>query len=178
MGYEISDMTELAHEGSTQPLTTTPVVGTPVREYESVLHTGAGPVAEGELRVTVLGSGDPFVKRSQASASILVEVGNPQQDVFFFDLGSGSLANFNGLRLPVTATTKVFLTHLHADHVGDMPTLVWSMAKSGRRDPVEVWVRPPNTGRSAPAPTPRCSKRRTHGIWSRSAATPASRAPR
>jgi ribonuclease Z len=139
MGYEISDMTELAHEGSTQPLTTTPVVGTPVREYESVLHTGAGPVAEGELRVTVLGSGDPFVKRSQASASILVEVGNPQQDVFFFDLGSGSLANFNGLRLPVTATTKVFLTHLHADHVGDMPTLVWSMAKSGRRDPVEVW---------------------------------------
>ena len=54
MGYEISDMTELAHEGSTQPLTTTPVVGTPVREYESVLHTGAGPVAEGELRVTVL----------------------------------------------------------------------------------------------------------------------------
>ena len=39
----------------------------------------------------------------------------------------------------MTATTKVFLTHLHADHVGDMPTLVWSLAKAGRRDPVEVW---------------------------------------
>jgi len=66
-------------------------------------------------------------------------VGNPERDFFFFDLGSGSLANFNGLHLPVTATTKVFLTHLHADHVGDMPTLVWSLAKAGRRDPVEVW---------------------------------------
>jgi ribonuclease Z len=68
-----------------------------------------------------------------------MEVGNPQRDFFFFDLGSGSIANFDGLQLPVTATTKVFLTHLHADHVGDMPTLVWSLAKAGRRDPVEVW---------------------------------------
>lgn len=139
MSDEISETTELAHEGSTRPLTTTPVVGTPAREYADVLDVGAEPVASGELRVTVLGSGDPFVKRSQASASMLVEVGNEQQDRFLFDLGSGSLANLNGLGLPVTGTTKVFLTHLHADHVGDMPTLIWSLAKSGRRDPVEVW---------------------------------------
>lgn len=69
----------------------------------------------------------------------MIEVGNPEGDFFFFDLGSGSLANFNGLGLPVTSTTKVFLSHLHADHVGDMPTLMWSLAKAGRRDPVEVW---------------------------------------
>ena len=79
------------------------------------------------------------MKKSQASASLLIEVGNPEQDFFFFDLGSGALANFNGLGLPVTSTTKVFLSHLHADHVGDMPTLLWSLAKAGRRDPVEVW---------------------------------------
>jgi ribonuclease Z len=59
--------------------------------------------------------------------------------MFFFDIGSGSVANFNGLQLPVTSTTKVFLTHLHADHVGDMPALIWSTAKAGRRDPLEVW---------------------------------------
>ncbi|WP_158866816.1 guanitoxin biosynthesis MBL fold metallo-hydrolase GntH [Leifsonia sp. AG29] len=139
MEHEITELTELAHEGSKHPLTTTPVVGKPRRDYDDLLRVGGEPVAEGELRVTVLGSGDPFVKRSQASASLLVEVGNPQRDLFFFDLGSGSLANFTGLRLPVTATTKVFLTHLHADHVGDVPTLVWSLAKSGRRDPVELW---------------------------------------
>jgi ribonuclease Z len=138
MSAEINDLTELAYEGGV-PLTTTPVIGTPPRPYADVLAPGAEPLEAGEIRVTVLGSGDPFVKKSQASASILIEVGNAERDFFFFDLGSGALANFNGLRLPVTATTKVFLTHLHADHVGDMPTLLWSLAKAGRRDPVEVW---------------------------------------
>lgn len=139
MSAEITEMTELAYEGSDAPLTTTPVVGTPTREYAPTLVPDQEPIGDGEIRVTILGSGDPFVNRAQASASVLIEVGNEQRDFFFFDLGSGSIANFNGLHLPVTATTKVFLTHLHADHVGDMPTLVWSLAKAGRRDPVEVW---------------------------------------
>jgi ribonuclease Z len=139
MATEVNELTELAYEGSRAPLTTTPVIGTPARSYTSVLEPGLEPLVSGEIRVTILGSGDPFVKKSQASASVLIEVGNEQRDFFFFDLGSGALANFNGLRLPVTATTKVFLTHLHADHVGDMPTLLWSLAKGGRRDPVEVW---------------------------------------
>jgi ribonuclease Z len=135
----INELTKLAYEGGTLPLTTTPVVGTPNRTYNSTFKPGAEPLDPDEVRVTILGSGDPFVKAGQASASVLIEVGNEEHDLFFFDLGSGALANFNGLKLPVTSTTKVFLTHLHADHVGDMPTLLWSLAKSGRRDPVEVW---------------------------------------
>jgi ribonuclease Z len=120
-------------------LTTTPVVGTPTRAYSDLFVPGSELIAPDEIRVTILGSGDPFVKKSQASASVLIEVGNAEGDFFIFDIGSGSLANFDGLGLPVTSTTKVFLSHLHADHVGDMPTLLWSLAKSGRRDPVEVW---------------------------------------
>jgi ribonuclease Z len=139
MTTEITELIELACEGGHQPMTTTPVVGTPGGTFADVLAPGAEELAADEIRVTILGSGDPFVKRCQASASVLIAVGNEQHDLFFFDLGSGALANFNGLRLPVTSTTKVFLSHLHADHVGDMPTLLWSLAKSGRRDPVEVW---------------------------------------
>ncbi len=129
MATEISELTELAFEGSTQPLTTTPVAGTPGREHPSVVTHSVEPLATDEMRVTILGSGDPFVKRGQASASVLVEVGNKEHDTLFLDLGSGSLANFNSLRLPVTSTTKVFLSHLHADHVGDMPTLLWSLGQ-------------------------------------------------
>jgi len=136
---KIDKSVKLAYEGGTLPLTTTPVVGTPTRKYTSPFKPGAETLGPGEIRVTILGSGDPFVKKGQASASVLIEVGNEQHDFFFFDLGSGALANFDGLQLPVTSTTKVFLTHLHSDHMGDLPTLLGSLAKSGRRDPVEVW---------------------------------------
>jgi ribonuclease Z len=60
------------------------------------------------------------------------------KDLFFFDLGSGALANFSSL-MPVESTTKVFLSHLHADHVGDIPGLLGSLPKVGRVDPVEIW---------------------------------------
>ena len=33
----------------------------------------------------------------------------------------------------------MFLSHLHADHIGDIPGLLGSLAKAGRVDPVEIW---------------------------------------
>ena len=129
----------LAHLGGTEALTTTPIVGTPAQQWPDTYVPGAEALAPGEIRVTVLGSGDPWIRRSQASGSLLVEVGNPEKDFFFFDLGSGSLANFSALGLPVEATTKLFLSHLHADHIGDVPGLLGSFAKVGRVDPVEIW---------------------------------------
>lgn len=53
------------------------------------MTVAAEPLAAGEVRVTDLGSGDPFVHPSQASACVLVEVGNDERDLFLFDLGSG-----------------------------------------------------------------------------------------
>ena len=135
----IDSSTKLAYEGATYALTTTPLVGNPTKQYASTFVPGAEELGQDEIRVTILGSGDPFVKSGQASASILIEVGNKEKDMFFFDLGSGALGNFTGLKLPLNSGSKVFLTHLHADHVGDMPGLVWSLAKSGRKVPVELW---------------------------------------
>jgi len=121
-------------------MTLTPVVGTPRRKYAEVFIPGEEKLEDGELRVTVLGSGNPWPTRAQASASILVEVGNPERDLLVFDLGTGSLANYASLKLPVNKLNKVFLTHLHADHMGDLITLSGSFAKVGRGDgPVSVW---------------------------------------
>jgi ribonuclease Z len=139
MTTKFDELAGLPRGGSVTPLSTTPVVGTPARTYAPTLVPGAEQLAPGELRVTVLGSGDPWIRRSQASGSLLVEAGNAEKDFFFFDLGSGALANFDALGLPVESTTKVFLSHLHADHIGDIPGLLGSLAKAGRIDPVEIW---------------------------------------
>ena len=89
MSAEITGMTELAFEGSAVPLTLTPVVGSPGREYAPSVVPDEDRVGDGEIRVTILGSGDPFTNKAQGSASVLMEVGNPERDFFFFDLGSG-----------------------------------------------------------------------------------------
>ena len=125
--------------GGTAALSTDPVVGTPEVDRNDIFLPGTEGLAEGEIRVSVLGSGLPWVTKAQASGSVLMEVGNPEKDVFVFDMGSGSLANFSGLQVPVTSLKNVFLSHLHADHIADYLTLMGSYVKAGRLDPVEVW---------------------------------------
>jgi ribonuclease Z len=61
---------------------------------------GEEALEDGELRVTVLGSGNPWNTRAQASASVMVEVSNPKRDILLFDIGSGSTANYASLKLP------------------------------------------------------------------------------
>jgi ribonuclease Z len=137
------DLTALpspAFAGGRRAITTTPIVGSPRRTYAEAFVPGEEELEDDELRVTVLGSGNPWVTRAQASASVLVEVGNTERDIFVIDLGSGSLANFASLKLPVNELDKVFLTHLHADHTADLITLFGSYRKSGRVDRgVGVW---------------------------------------
>ena len=128
-----------AYLGGTTALASDAEVGTPEVERPKVFRPGTEELSPGEIRVSILGSGLPWVTKSQAAGSVLVEVGNPQQDVLVFDLGAGSLANFSGLKVPVTSLNKVFFSHLHADHVADYLTLMGSYVKAGRLDPVEVW---------------------------------------
>ncbi len=135
----IPEFPKMAHEGGTQALTTTPVVGVPTVDYADQYVPGSETLASEEIRVTVIGSGYPFPRRAQASGSILVEVGNDQRDIFIFDLGTGALSNLASMQLPVESITKLFLTHLHADHMGDIFGLMGSYAKVGRTDPVEIW---------------------------------------
>ena len=49
--------------GGTKAITLTPVVGSPKREYAEMFIPGAEQLEDGELRVTVLGSGNPWNTR-------------------------------------------------------------------------------------------------------------------
>jgi ribonuclease Z len=125
--------------GGTAALATAATVGSPVVGRDELYVPGTEELVEGEIRVSILGSGSPWVTKSQASGSVLVEIGNAERDVLVFDLGAGSLANFSGLKVPVTSLKNVFFSHLHADHIADYLTLMGSYVKAGRLDPVEVW---------------------------------------
>lgn len=94
-------------------------------------------LGEDEMRVIALGTGTPNFRHSQASASWLVELGNG--DKFLFDIGTGSLANLAALEIPYTYLDKIFISHLHVDHIGDLDAMYIGGWVSNRTVPLRIW---------------------------------------
>ena len=100
-------------------------------------YPGTERLGKEEIRVTVCGSGMPAARRGQAATCFLVETGNG--DKFLFDIGTGSMANVAALMIPYQYLDKVFLSHLHTDHMGDIDALWAGGWTAGRPNALKVW---------------------------------------
>ena len=90
-----------------------------------------------EMRLTACGTGMPTARPKQAASCWLLELGNG--DKFIFDIGTGSAERISALQIPYNYIDKVFLSHLHTDHFGDLDALFVGGALSGRQKPLRVW---------------------------------------
>jgi ribonuclease Z len=102
-----------------------------------VYYPGTEVLSEGEIRLIVCGSGLPAARRGQAATCFLFEFGNGEK--ILFDIGSGAMANIAALNIPYQYLTKVFLSHLHTDHFGDLDGLWAGGWTAGRPNKLEVW---------------------------------------
>lgn len=97
-----------------------------------------------EMRIIFMGSVIPPVRRAQAEMSIFVEVGwddeaNAPLDHAVFDMGAGVCANYGASGVGYARMDKVFLCHLHGDHMSDL-THAYCFGPSGdRKSPLYVW---------------------------------------
>jgi ribonuclease BN (tRNA processing enzyme) len=89
------------------------------------------------IEVVVLGSGGPGAVGRAASCYLILIDGNPR---ILVDAGPGSFARLGEANVSLIGTDIILLTHLHADHVGELPGLIKARAVSGG-DPVifKVW---------------------------------------
>ena len=79
-------------------------------------------LAEGEMRVTLMGTGwGNVVTPSQKGPSVFVELGNRAKSSFVFDVGPGCILNYNAMEIPMSRMNHIFLSHLHMDHCSDLP---------------------------------------------------------
>jgi ribonuclease BN (tRNA processing enzyme) len=91
------------------------------------------------MRVTTLGTGTIALAPRRARAALLVEAGPVR---LLLDCGSGSTQRLADHGVDWMGITHVALTHFHADHFGDLPTLVFAWkygALPGRSAPVQVY---------------------------------------
>jgi ribonuclease Z len=111
----------------------------PVRAFDErdVYYPGSEDLAPDEMRVIACGSGMPMPRLKQAAACFLIELGNG--DKFIFDMGTGSMERLYALGIPLDYLDKVFLTHLHADHMGDLPAFWVYGPQNNRSVPLRIW---------------------------------------
>jgi ribonuclease Z len=98
----------------------------------------AGLVAQ--TRVVLVGTGGPELTPERAGEATLVEA-NGQR--LLFDAGRGVLDGLYRSGVPPQEVTRVFLTHLHSDHIEGLPELwitPWFLL--GRTARLEVWGPP------------------------------------
>jgi ribonuclease Z len=86
-----------------------------------VYYPGTKPLRPEEILVVACGTGVPAARHGQVATCFLIETGNG--DKFLFDIGTGSMANVAALMIPYDWLDKVFLSHVHTDHMGDIDAL-------------------------------------------------------
>ena len=93
---------------------------------------------EDTIKVTLLGTGTPQLNPARMSYSTLVEAGG---EVLMFDAGRAAMLQAKKAGADLKKLDKLFLTHLHSDHVTGIPD-VWLtgfLAPAFRATPFKVW---------------------------------------
>ena len=75
--------------------------------------------APGPVTVQILGSGGPAINRERASAGYLLWAGG--QARMLVDMGGGSYLRFGQSQAKLNDLALVAISHLHPDHVSDLP---------------------------------------------------------
>jgi ribonuclease BN (tRNA processing enzyme) len=88
------------------------------------------------VAVQILGSGGPGLNRDRASTSYLLWVGS--QAKILVDMGGGAFLRFGQAQAKLSDLSLMAISHLHPDHVSDLPALLW-LSQSIRKDPLPIF---------------------------------------
>jgi ribonuclease Z len=127
-----------SHAAAAAPATAvrSPTRGVPESDLD-VYYPGSEDLKPDEMRIVALGTGQPSSRPKQASACWLVELGNG--DKFLFDLGAGCHERIAAQKIPYDFLDKVFLSHLHVDHYGDLASFWLGGTVMNRLTPLRIW---------------------------------------
>jgi ribonuclease BN (tRNA processing enzyme) len=96
----------------------------------SAQKCAANPVA-----VQILGSGGPRINPDRASSSYLLWIG--AQARILVDMGGGAFLRFGQAQARLNDLSLVAISHLHPDHVSDLPALLW-LSHQIRKDALPI----------------------------------------
>jgi ribonuclease BN (tRNA processing enzyme) len=87
------------------------------------------------VAVQILGSGGPQINPFRSSTSYLLWVGD--QARVLVDMGGGAYGRFGQTQAKLTDLSLVAVSHLHPDHISDLPAFLWQ-SHLIRKEPLPV----------------------------------------
>ena len=88
-----------------------------------------------DVAVQILGSGGPAINRFRSSSSYLLRIDG--QSKVLIDMGGGAFGRFGQADGKLTELAMVGISHLHPDHVSDLPALLW-LSHQSRKEPLPI----------------------------------------
>jgi ribonuclease Z len=87
------------------------------------------------LQITFLGTAASIPTSTRALSSIAVQ---RQGELFLFDCGEGTQKQMIQAKIGFNRRTRVFITHMHGDHILGLPGLIQTMSLLGRDKPLQI----------------------------------------
>ena len=104
--------------------------------------------AAGPATLQVLGSGGPAINSELASTSYLLWIDGKAR--MLVDMGGGAYLRFGQSGAKLSDLALIAISHLHPDHVSDLPALLW-LSHQVRKEPLPIVGPSAGTGISGPA---------------------------
>lgn len=89
-----------------------------------------------DIRLIFLGTGGSVPTPNRGLSAIAVKRKN---EIIFFDCGEGTQRQMIQAGVGFHRKTKIFLTHLHGDHILGLPGLLQTMSLLGRNNKLEIY---------------------------------------
>ena len=117
-------------------LTTVNSVVINLRRFTLIFMASTSIAVADIMVVTLLGTGTPRPEAERGSSAILIEAGTQK---LLFDAGRNVAQRIYALGLDYNTINKIFITHLHYDHIIGLPDLMLSGWVFQRSAPIRLW---------------------------------------
>lgn len=91
------------------------------------------------MKITFLGTGAGLPSKERNVTSIMLDVTQAINNLWLFDCGEGTQQQILHTAIKPRKLNKIFITHLHGDHIFGLPGLLSSRSFLGGKDPLTIY---------------------------------------